>query len=125
MEKLELLMEKYPNDVMEVIDNLYKEKFPKGKKTIYNFKVLGKNYINDVFTKNYVSFLRDISFIHGYELFERCIHPYYISRTGEELKQVHKVNEGIYVSGYSSTEKKIQHIMSICDLLGLDICEIC
>ena len=126
MEKIELLMETYPDDLNRVVNELYMEKFPKKKKdkTIYNFKVMGKEYVDNVFTKNYINFLKDISLIHGYNFFAMVIPPYFLSKDGEGLKQVHKINEGIYVSTYSSTEKKIGHIKEVCELMGLNIVEI-
>lgn len=97
------------------------QKRKKNSKTIFKFKVLGKNYDNDIVTKNYVSFMSDISKIHPYEMFKECIHEYYISKDESLLKQSHKINDGLYVSGYSSTEVKIRHIMNICDLLGINL----
>jgi hypothetical protein len=124
MEKLQILINECPNELFEMVDKLYDEKFPKKKKnskTIFKFKVLGKNYDNDIVTKNYVSFMSDISKIHPYEMFKECIHEYYISKDESLLKQSHKINDGLYVSGYSSTEVKIRHIMNICDLLGINL----
>ena len=124
MEKLQQLIETCPDELFEIVNKLYDEKFPKKKKnskTIFKFKVLGKEYDNDIVTKNYVSFLSDISKIHPYEMFEKCIHGYYMSKDGLSLKQSQKINDNFYVSGYSSTEVKIRHIMNICDLLGITL----
>jgi len=128
MEKLQLLLEKCPDKVKTMVDSLYRENFKKKGKTIFHFKVLGKVYDSDVFTKNYINFLKDVSKIHGIEFFKLCIHYYYISddpknfNDGHVLRnQIHKISEGIYVSGYSSTEKKINHIQDICHLLGAEI----
>jgi hypothetical protein len=124
MEKLQQLIETCPDELYEIVNKLYDEKFPKKKKnskTIFKFKVLGKEYDNDIVTKNYVSFLSDISKIHPYEMFEKCIHGYYMSKDGLSLKQSQKINDNFYVSGYSSTEVKIRHIMNICDFLGISL----
>lgn len=128
MEKLQLLMEKYPEKVKSMVDSLYSENFKKKSKTIYHFKALGKVYDNDVFTKNYINFLTDVSKIHGIEFFKLCINSYYISEDPnnfnsghKERNQIHKITDGIYVSGYSSTEKKIIHIQNICNLLGIQM----
>jgi hypothetical protein len=123
MEKIQQLIEKCPDELYDVVNRLYNEKFPKKKepKTIFKFKVLGKNYNNDIVTKNYVSFISDISKIHPFEMFTQCIHEYYISKDGSLLKQSHKINNNFYVSGYSSTEVKIKHIMNICELLGINL----
>jgi hypothetical protein len=123
MEKIQQLIDKCPDELYDVVNRLYNEKFPKkkGPKTIFKFKVLGKNYNDDIVTKNYVSFISDISKIHPFEMFTQCIHEYYISKDGSLLKQSHKINDNFYVSGYSSTEVKIKHIMNICELLGINL----
>ena len=124
MEKLQILIDKCPDELFDVVNKLYDEKFPNKKKTskiIFKFRVLGKNYNSDITTKNYVSFISDISKIHPYEMFEQCMHKYYISKDGSQLKQSQKINDDFYISGYSSTEVKIKHIMNICDLLGINL----
>ena len=125
MNKLEKLIEKYPNEINEIIDRLYDEKFPKkNKKTIFKFKTLGKVYSDDVFTKNYVNFLKDISQIHPYEMFENTLIKSYISKSPDGMEQIHKIKEGFYVTSYSSTKLKIKHVNDICDLLEIKISEI-
>jgi hypothetical protein len=124
MEKLQILIDKCPDELFDVVNKLYDEKFPnkkKNSKIIFKFRVLGKNYNSDITTKNYVSFISDISKIHPYEMFEQCMHKYYISKDGSQLKQSQKINDDFYISGYSSTEVKIKHIMNICDLLGINL----
>ena len=60
--KLDILIKKYPDEVNAVISKLYNDKFPrKDKKRIFKFKVLGKEYNSDVFTRNYVDFIKDIA----------------------------------------------------------------
>ena len=125
MNKLEKLIENYPNEINEIIDRIYDEKFPKkNKKTIFKFKTLGKNYSDEVFTKNYVNFIKDISQIHPYEMFENTLIKSYISRSSDGMEQVHKIKEGFYITSYSSTKLKINHINDICDLLEIKISEI-
>lgn len=124
MQKLQQLIEKCPDELFEIVNKLYDEKFPKKKKkskTIFKFKVLGKKYDSNITTKNYISFITDISKIHPYEMFEQCIHEYYLSKHDLVLKQSQKINDNFYVSGYSSTEVKIRHIMNICDLLEINL----
>lgn len=125
MNKLEKLIEKYPNEINEIIDRLYDEKFPKkNKKTIFKFKTLGKVYSDDVFTKNYVNFIKDISQIHPYEMFENTLIKSYISKSADGMEQAHKIKDGFYVTSYSSTNLKIKHVNDICDLLEIKISEI-
>lgn len=126
MEKILQLMEVCPDEVNQFIDNLYKQKFPKNKSknTVFLFKVLGKEYTHKVFTKNYIEFITDISKIHPYEMFENSVMKCYISRTDEGMKQSHRINDGFYVTSYSSTELKIKHIKELCGFLGLELKEI-
>lgn len=124
MEKLQQLIETCPDELFEIVNKLYDEKFPKKKKnskTIFKFKVLGKKYDSNITTKNYISFITDISKIHPYEMFEQCIHEYYLSKHDLVLKQSQKINDNFYISGYSSTEVKIRHIMNICDFLEISL----
>ena len=117
-------MEVCPDEVSQIIDDLYKQKFPKvkkNKKIIFKFKVLGKVYDSEVFTKNYIEFIKDISKIHPYEMFEHSILKFYISRSDVGMKQVHKINDGFYVTSYSSTSLKIKHIKELCEYLGIRI----
>ncbi len=125
MNKLEKLMERFPNEINEIVDRLYNEKFPKkNKKIIFKFKTLGKEYTDEVFTKNYVNFLKDISQIHPYEMFQNTAIKSYISKSNEGMEQVHKIKDDFYVTSYSSTKLKINHVKDICDLLDIRITEI-
>ena len=124
MEKLQQLIETCPDELFDMVNKLYDEKFPKKKKnskTIFKFKVLGKNYDSTITTKNYMSFISDISKIHPYEMFEQCIPSFFISKVNKPMKQMYKINDKLYVSGYSSTEVKVKHIMNICELLGINL----
>jgi hypothetical protein len=124
MEKLQQLIETCPDELFDIVNKLYDEKFPKKKKnskTIFKFKVLGKNYDSTITTKNYVSFISDISKIHPFEMFKECIHEYYLSNNDLVLKQSQKINDNFYISGYSSTEVKVRHVMNICELLGINL----
>lgn len=126
MEKITQLLEICPDEVNQFINDLHRKKFPpkKKNKTMYPFKVLGKEYNNLVFTKNYIDFIKDISKIHPYEMFENCGMKFYMSRTNIDMKQSHKINENFYVTSYSSTDIKIKHIKEICELLGLKLIEL-
>jgi len=126
MDKFKTLLENHPDELHEVINNLYKEKYPlkKGKKKIFKFRSMGKNYDSNVFTNNYIEFIKDISNIHPYEMFENSIIKCYISKTHEGMKQSHKIKNNFYVTGYSSTERKIIHVKELCSLLDINITEI-
>jgi len=126
MKKLEILQNQFPNEINEIINKLYKEKFPhkKGDKTVYKFKTMGINYESNIFTKNYVNFLKDVSKLHPYQMFESTTLKNYISESNVNIKQSHKITDGFYVSGYSSTDRKIKHIKELCNILGLKLTEI-
>lgn len=96
MEKFKTLLECYPNEINEIINKLYQIKFPnkRDNKTIFKFKVMGKNYDNNIFTKNYIEFIKDISNIHPYEMFDNSLIKCYISKTCEGMKQAHKIWKG-------------------------------
>jgi hypothetical protein len=103
-------MKKCPEQVSVMVEQLYKENFTKKKKTIHHFKVLGKIYDNNIFSTNYINFLKDVSKIHGYELFKLCIPPSHIATTADSFTECHlvrnqivKISEGFYVSTHSST----------------------
>jgi hypothetical protein len=125
MNKLEKLIDRFPNEINEIVDRLYDEKFPKrSKKLIFKFKALGKEYIDEVFTKNYVNFIKDISQLHPYEMFENTMIKSYISKTNDGMEQPHKIKDNFYVTSYSSTKLKISHVKDICDLLEIKLTEI-
>jgi hypothetical protein len=126
MDKFKTLLENYPDEVNEIINKLYYNKFPnkRDKKTIFKFKVMGKNYDSDIFTKNYIEFIKDISNIHPYEMFNNSVVKGYISKTYEGMKQSHKIKDDFYITGYSPTNRKINHIKKLCDLLEINLKEI-
>jgi hypothetical protein len=122
MNKYEILIEKYPNEVNKLINKLYKEKFPqkKEKKTIFKFMLVGKTYDSDIFVNNYIDLITDISNIHPYEMFEKTRMKRFISKTNN-LKQSHMIKDNFYVSTHSSTKIKIKHIEDICKFLDLNL----
>ena len=126
MDKFKTLLENYPDEVNEIINKLYYNKFPnkRDKKTIFKFKAMGKNYDSDIFTKNYIEFMKDISNIHPYEMFNNSVVKCYISKTYEGMKQSHKIKDDFYITGYSSTNRKINHIKELCGLLEINLKEI-
>jgi hypothetical protein len=124
MNKIDFLMNRYPNEFNELVNKLYEEKKPKKKKnpkTNFKFRVLGKLYDDDIVTKNYVSFISDISKIHPFEMFVDCIGDFYIFKKKVPMRQLYKENENFYVKGKSSTKVKIRHIKKICKKLGLEL----
>jgi hypothetical protein len=131
MQKLELLLEKFPEKVMEMVDNLYRENIQKKSKTIFHFEALGKRYDSNKFVDNYLNFIKDVFKIHPYEFFKLSIDDPFIKKCESEFSECHKkrnqikkISDGFYLSTYSDTETKIKHIESICDYLGAKIIRI-
>jgi hypothetical protein len=130
MEKLEILLENHRDIVMEFIDNLYDQKYPKVKKskTICHFKTLGNTYNSDIFVRNYIDFMNHVSMIVSYSDLKLHL-PKYIS-DGENnfsekcssKNQVVKLKGGMFLKTYSSTSIKMDHIKKICsELLNCDL----
>jgi hypothetical protein len=88
---------------------------------------MGKKYNSNVFTDNYREFLTDISRVHQYELFEKTLGTFTkfklndFTDTTREKATVIKLKCGGFVSTYSSTKMKMEHVKSICDELGYKI----
>jgi hypothetical protein len=111
------------NEVPQPIKTIIKQR-KKAPKTVCHFKLMGKNYDSNVFTDNYREFLTDISKINDYELFEKTLGTFTKYRLNDftnvtrEKATVIKLMCGGFVSTYSSTKMKMQHIKNICDELG-------
>jgi hypothetical protein len=124
MNKIDILIKEFPDEFYQMVDALYDEKIKKKVKEpskSFKFRVLGKTYDDKITTNNYISFIKDVSKIHPNEMFEQCIKGLYISRELTDTKQLYKINDSLYISGYSSNETKRRHIMSICDLIEVDL----
>ena len=130
MEKLEILLESHRDIVMEFVDNLYNEKYPKSKKskTICHFKALGNTYDSDIFVRNYIDFMNHVSMIVSYSDLKSHL-PKYVSQSKDNFSekcssknQIVKLKGGMYLKTYSSTNIKMDHIKKICsDLLNCDL----
>jgi len=135
MENIEQIIRNNSDEFITLVMEFVKEKTKrvatskKGRlpKTICHFSVLGKNYSNNIFSKNYVKFLEDISNIHGYELFKKNMGNYANKDINDyptskiEKSSIIKLKNGTLVSLYSSTEIKMKHIQNICDCLNVPI----
>ena len=134
MENIKKIIQENQEEFMAmVMDFVEKKQAPKKEtqrkqpKTICHFTALGKTYDSDVFTKNYTGFLTDVSNLHGYELFRKAI-PTFTKRnmsdfTGSALNKTSfvKLNNGGFVSCYSSTSQKMEHIKNICKELNVPV----
>lgn len=110
-------------EVPQTIKSSVKQK-KKATKTVCHFSVMGKKYNSNVFTDNYREFLTDISKVNNYELFEKTLGSFTkfnlndFTNVAREKATVIKLKCGGYVSTYSSTKIKMEHVKNICDELG-------
>jgi len=114
------------NEVPQPIKSRIKQK-KKAPKTVCHFTVMGKKYNSNVFTDNYREFLNDISKTNQYELFEKTLGTFikyqlndFTNVTREKATVIELKCNG-FVSTYSSTKMKMQHIKNICDELGYKV----
>ena len=128
MEKIEKLLKEHKQEFLEMVDNLYDEKYPSKKgKTLCTFKVAGKHYNSDIFTKNYRLFLNDLSTSMGPKAFKKVLGRYVefdpndFPKSVTQRGQYENVNGAFYVSTYSSTETKINHIKDLCEFLDIPL----
>ena len=114
------------NEVPQPIKSSVKQR-KKTPKTVCHFKVMGKKYDSNVFTDNYREFLTDISKGNDYELFEKTLGTFTkynlndFTNTTREKATVIKLKCGGFVSTYSSTKMKMEHVKNICDELGYNV----
>lgn len=128
MNKIQKLLQEHNEEFLEMVDNFYDEKYPsKKEKTICHFKVVGKHYRNDIFNKNYKSFLNDLSTSMGAKAFKRVLGRY-VEFNVEDFSpsiirkgQYENINGMFYISTYSSTETKIKHIQDLCEFLDIPL----
>jgi hypothetical protein len=119
-------------ELSAIIMKFFKEKMgvskqSKAPKTVCHFNVLGKEYNNNIFVKNYENFLKDISNIHGYDLFKKIMKGYVNTDKNQFPKSVItkstiiKLNNEVFVNTYSATPQKMEHIQKICDILNVPV----
>jgi hypothetical protein len=103
------------------------KKRKKSPKTVCHFSVMGKKYDSNVFTINYMEFLGDISRINTYNLFQKTLGTFTKNKlsdftdTTRKKATVIELKCGGYVSTYSSTKIKMEHIKSICNEVGCNV----
>jgi hypothetical protein len=99
----------------------------KAPKTVCHFNVLGKKYNSNIFVKNYENFLNDVSNIHKYDLFKKTMKGYVNTDINQFPQSVLtkstiiKLNNGVFVSTYSATLQKMEHIKNICDTINVPV----
>jgi len=128
MKKIEKLLEEHNEEFTELVNQFYNEKYPSKKgKTICTFKVAGKHYNSDIFTKNYKLFLNNLTDSIGGNVFKKVLGNYVkfdpneFSQSIREKQQYENINDVFYVSTYTDTETKIKHITDLCEYLDIPL----
>lgn len=118
----EELNNNYPNEVRQLL-----EQFKKGKinenvirrsKVKYKFKVLGRVYDDDVFTKSYKLFFDDISKIVPYETLYNLLGDTAISKT-PYYRTYESIGGKFILNTDNTTARKIKFIDIVCEYLGI------
>lgn len=116
-----------------VIDNLYGEKYTERKKHIVShFRAVGKDYDSNIFTNNYVDFIRDL--VNGFNLtvddLEGTIPDCYMKKvndfskchyTKKHISTIVKINDKFWISTYNETPKKMEYIRRIKNKLNIGV----
>lgn len=134
MENIRKIISENQEEFNRMVINFIESKTPKSvkpkkkPKTIAHFTALGKEYNSDIFTNNYTDFLKDISNIHGVELFKQTIGTFFVKDNIREFTDNTKakstivnLKQGGYVSCYSSTNQKMEHIKEIAKKLRIPV----
>jgi hypothetical protein len=131
MKNVERIIKDNQEEFMTMVINFINEKSNNGPKkapkTICFFSVLGKTYTNKVFARNYEEFLMDISKIHRFPIFKKVLRGFAKENMNEfstnttTKSTIIRLNNGGYVSTYSSTEKKMDHINELCKELSIKV----
>lgn len=125
MNKLKYLQENHQDDLMLLVENLYKQKYQKKKKekTICHFRALGNDYNNDIFVRNYESFMNHVTLIKPFNQVKEVMYKYLAEDKSQfsdkcnKKNQALKLDTGYFLNTYSTTEVKVGHIKKICQEL--------
>lgn len=139
MKSIKQIITENQEEFNEMIINFFTEKMDdevrvikpkqnrKAPKTICYFEALGNHYDSNVFTENYSKFLIDVSRKYGYDVFKRHMGTFLqnkmsdFSPTTKDKATIVKLVCGGYVSTWSSTNKKMEHITKICEEIGQEV----
>jgi hypothetical protein len=128
MNKIEKLLREHNEEFTQMVNEFYDEKYPSKKsKTICRFKVGGKDYNSDIFTKNYREFLNDLTQTIGGNVFKKVLGNYVKFDPSEfsasiiQKNQYDNINDVFYVSTYTDTDKKLKHITDLCEYLDIPL----
>ena len=128
MDKITKLLKEHNEEFTQMVNEFYDEKYPSKKsKTICRFKVGGKDYNSDIFTKNYREFLNDLTQTIGRNVFKKVLGNYVKFDPSEfsssiiQKNQYDNINDVFYVSTYTDTDKKLKHIIDLCEYLDIPL----
>lgn len=128
MNKIEKLLREHNEEFTQMVNEFYDEKYPSKKsKTICRFKVGGKDYNSDIFTKNYREFLNDLTQTIGGNVFKKVLGNYVKFDPSEfsasiiQKNQYYNINDVFYVSTYTDTDTKVKHITDLCEYLDIPL----
>jgi hypothetical protein len=128
---VEKVIKENQEEFMDMVIKFVKEKTSvkqkKAPKTVCHFYALGKTYDSNIFTRNYEDFLIDTSKILDYDGFKQVLKGFV--REGEDKfpnshkgkTSMVKLSNGGVVTCYSGTDKKLEHIKGLCDVMGLTL----
>ena len=128
MNEIEKIIRKHQDEFNAMVMSFVmgkKNKQNKSPKTMYELCVMGKVYRNEKFVDTYKEFLRNILAVHSYDTISEALNGF-VKRDPQELSPCSRdkgcvvmLKEDIFLSTYSSTEMKKNHIKKICDSLNL------
>ena len=128
MIKIKKLLDEHYDEFMDMVDFFYDEKYPSKKpKTICFLTVLGKKYNSKIFVNNYREFLHDLSTMVGGKVFKHILgrfaefDPNDFPNSTRKTKQYENINNVFYLSTYTTTETKINHVKDLCEFLDIKI----
>jgi hypothetical protein len=127
-EKLKVLMNgEYKGELIEMINNLYDEKYPQRAQTKrYGFIVGGTLFTKPTTNENYLNVIRHFEGVVGYGVFSKVLKNYVRDNydsfpdSYRGANQVVKINN-FYLATKTTTDVKIGHIKSLGEYLDIPV----
>ena len=127
-EKLELRMDsEYKGELIEMINNLYNEKYPQRAETKrYGFIVGGTTFTKPTTNKNYLNVIRHFESVVGYGVFSKVLKNYLrddydsFPDSYKESGQIVQFNN-FYLTTKTTNGIKVNHIKSLCEYLDIPV----
>jgi hypothetical protein len=129
MEKINLLLTQHRAEFLNLVDEFFDKKYPKNKMKSTNYKIMtmGKVYENRTFTASYIQLVKDLIKIFGYSKckdYFGCFMGTDINGFSDSKKSKNTIvdlGQSVYLSTYSSTEIKKNHLIGLLGDLGINI----